>query len=389
MYDFVLFENFHIAYNHYKDICIIAKMLVVSGYSVAIADVFDEAKQCQIDGVPHILIKAPKPLIRKSGNIPVLRVLENYVQTRKRWKYLTSVIEELIPICRNIYAGSYHVGLSLKMIRAIPADKNIFFWGLRSSRLYEYKLHKDWNSWNCYRVARYVKSHNNVKFFVSDALIKQEFQQLGISERRLVIRPERTISSLTLSEPIERRKTYDGIKILSIGSIRPQKRIEVILSALKSIQDIPIEYTIAGRTDDDYERVIQESMRGVKNVFRKNYRLPEEEYNQLIEACDYLVLCDKRSSSNVTNGTLNEALLKGRPIIAPNYEPYKSIIEQFKIGLLFDPNDLSSLKETLIMAYKKGVESFQASITNYQKTLLFSSVIDRFKYELTQCITLQ
>ena len=387
MYDFVLFENFHLAYNHYKDICIIAKMLVASGYSVAIADVYDEAKQCIINGIPHIPIKVPKPVIRKSGNIPVLRVLENHVQTRKRWKYLTKVVEELIPICRNIYAGSYHVGLSLDMIKAIPADKNIFFWGLRSSRLYEYKLHKDWNSWNCYRVSRYVKSHNNVKLFVSDELIKQEFQQLGVNCNRLVIRPERTIDKLA-TKGTERatKHQHNCLKLLSIGTLRPQKRIETVLSAIKHIEVFPIEYTIAGKADDSYECIIQEAMIGVEKVFRKNYRLSEEEFNQLIDNCDFLILCDKKSCSNVTNGTLNEALLRGRPIIAPSHEPYKSIVGNNGVGILFEDGVQESICEAIMRAFNKGSNAFMDSIINYQKTFYFPSVVERFRIDMKQCI---
>lgn len=56
IYDFVLFENFNQAINHYKDICIIARLLQSSGYSVAIADVFAEAEYCKVEGVPHISV---------------------------------------------------------------------------------------------------------------------------------------------------------------------------------------------------------------------------------------------------------------------------------------------------------------------------------------------
>ena len=383
MYDFVLFENFHLAFNHYKDICLIAKMLVASGYSVAIADVFDEANSCVVEGVPHITINASKPKVRKTCNIPVFRVLENHVQTLRRWRYLTNVIKELVPICKNIYAGSYHVGLSLSMIKAVPPEKNIFFWGLRSSRLYEFKLHKDWNSWNCYRVIKYVESHSNVSFFVSDEMIKQEFIQLGINQNRLVIRPERTIQSLAIDKNIQ---SHACLKLLSIGTLRPQKRIELILSALKDIKDIPVEYTIAGRADKDYEEIIQKSMQDVKFVQRRNYRLSEEEYNLLIEDCDFLILCDRKSASNITNGTLNEALLKGKAIIAPNYEPYKSIVEKYGVGLLFEDQDLASLCAAVASAYNKRGHFFYENIVNYQKTLLFSRVVEQFKKEMSQCL---
>lgn len=384
IYDFILFENYHLAINHYKDVCLIAKMLKASGYTVAIADVFDEASSCIVDGVPHVTINASMPKMNfRSTKLPILRVILQYFHAQAIRKYLAKTVQELNPICKNLYAGSYHVGMSLKMLKSIPSEKCVFLWGLRSSRLYEYKLHKDINSLNCYRLAKYVYKHDNVKFFVSDNFIKLEFIELGISENRLVIRPERVIDKLPVLSQNTINKT---INLLSIGSLRPQKRIEKILDALKKIPDAPVFYRIAGKADDVYEQIIQRAMVGVQNAERLNYRLSEEEYNLLISKCDFLVLCDQKMPSNVTNGTLNEALLQGKPVIAPNYDPYKAIIDEYKIGLVYDPDEKTSLCSAIVNASEIGRASFDEAIIRYQKTLLFSTVVEHFRDDLMICL---
>lgn len=269
------------------------------------------------------------------------------------------------------------------MIKAVPQGKNIFFWGLRSYRLYEYRLHKNFYSWNCRKVSNYVYRNKNIKFFVSDSMIKSEFVNIGIAEERLVIRPERVIFKL---QPIAKPSLTPTLNFLSIGSIRPEKRIEKILGAIRELPTDSFYYTIAGKTDEAYEQIIQQSMIGMQNVQRLNYRLSEKEYYELIANCDFLVLCDIKMPANVTNGTLSEALLQLKPVIAPNYDPYKTIIEQNKVGILYDPDDASSLKLAMKKAFENKSSFYYESLVKYQRSFLFSSVVEQFHKDMELCL---
>lgn len=383
MYDFVLFENFYLALNHYKDVCIIAQMLQKCGYTVAIADVFGEAEHCQIEGVPHITFKkqCPVTIDYDSHNSGIIALLKNALDRKRIDSYLKFVMRELRGKYRHLYAGSYFVHMTTGWLEEIPDESSAFFWGLRSSRLVEYKLNRfQLKSYDAYKLHRYFENHQNLKYFVSDEIIRQEFIDLGISPKRLVMRPERIIEQLPkISTP---NKDDKSLCLLSIGSLRETKRIEKILDALRDVNTLNIHYVIAGKADAAYEAVIESHRKGLDNVERRNYRLSEEEYNTLIDQCDYLILCDSRQQSSVTNGTMNEALLKGKPIIAPNYNPYRFFIEKYGIGIMFDPEEKLSLSDAIRRANNMGSIAFEEAIHEYQGTLLMDRVIAQFSKEL-------
>ena len=389
MYDFILFENYYQAFNHYKDLCIIARYLMRCGYSVAIADVFGEAENCKIEEVPHISFDKKCPVSISENGVRRTDIISNIKHSWKRKQidgYLKYVMRQLRGKYHNLYAGSYFVHMTIGWLKEIPDNTSVFFWGLRSSRLIEHKLKPfGKKALPAFRLRRYFDHHKNLKFFVSDEIIREEFIELGISPNRLVIRPERYIEKMPSGS--FHKEASNRLGLLSIGSLREAKQIEKILDVLKQLNDDTITYTIAGKASDEYEKLIKSHSNGLQGVIRRNYRIPEEEYNQLIEQCDFLILCDRQQLSSVTNGTMNEALLKGKPIIAPNYNPYKFYIEKYGIGITFDPESIESLSSAILDAKQKGVACFTDNIKNYQRTLLFDVVAERFGKELAESLT--
>ena len=142
--------------------------------------------------------------------------------------------------------------------------------------------------------------------------------KLGFNAERLVHRPERVIEHLPENLNID--KTSKQCRyILSIGFLRPSKRVDLIINAFNQIDDVKIRFIIAGKASSDYGygEKINKLASDNKIIERIDKRLEEEEYNSLIKNSTYLLICDERQLSSVTNGTMNEALLSGIPIIAP------------------------------------------------------------------------
>lgn len=385
VYDFILFENYFLATNHYKDICIIAKLLKRCGYSVAIADVFGEGDHCIVEDVSHIKFtkKCPVPITEYSSRFGLLKGLVNTYRRMRIASYLKYVLLQLQGKYRHLYAGSYYSRMSTKWLGMIPSNSSAFFWGLRSSRLIEHELCPHGRTAvSSRRLRSYFDKHQNLKFFVSDEIIRKEFLDLVLSPLRLVIRPERIIDEL----PCPPENKHAGLNLLSIGSIRESKRIEMILDCLKELGDADIHYIIAGKASSEYNEIIAEHSKGMYNVKRLDYRIPDSEYDTLLEQCDFLVLCDKKQKSSVTNGTMNEALQKGVPIIAPDYNPYKYYIEKYGVGLVFDPSKPQSLANAITEAKKRGRASYYDSICKYDETYLWDRVVQQFKKELSKSL---
>ena len=387
VYDFILFENWHQATNHLKDVGLIASMLSECGYKVAVADVYHNINKIFIEGVPCIEVQHKISFLSypKTGLMskwPFIKMI-GAINRGKEASHLKCVMGELEGKYKHLYCGSYYVKMPIGWLRKIPSDSLAFFWGLRSVRLVQYKKNVlDFGGISSFFLRRYIDRHVNLMFFVSDQLIYNEFVSLGISKDRLVIRPERFIDDYSLG-----KKDDNGVfTLLSIGSLRPQKRVERILESMAKMSDNNIKYIIAGASLQGYESTIRE---GIKNtrcgmVERLNYRLTEEEFNGLINLTDFLVLCDCPQASNVTNGTMNEALLAGVPIIAPNYDPYKYIIDHYHVGVLFNPDENGSLESAIQEAKRLGRSAFAQPIHDYQSLFLKKNVVREFSDSLKQ-----
>lgn len=389
VYDFILFENWHQATNHHKDVGLIASMLNDCGYTVAVADVYQNINRNLIEGVPCITIlhKASFLDYPKSGLMskwPFVKIV-GAINRHREAQHLKSVMKELEGQFKHLYCGSYYVKMPIGWLRKIPDNSCAFFWGLRSVRLIQFKNNAfDFGGISSYFLRHYFDRHTNLKFFVSDQLIREEFLKLGITPDRLVIRPERFIEDYSTGK--EEENGY--FVLLSIGSLRPQKRIELIVESIFKLNDDDIQYIIAGASSQGYESIIEDRIEKTRYdaVKRINHRLTEDEFNGFINLADFLVLCDSPQASNVTNGTMNEALLAGVPIIAPNYDPYKFFVEHYKVGVLFNPDEAGSMESAIVKAKQLGREAFTESIHDYQSLYLKKNVVKDFAKSLNQVL---
>lgn len=362
MYDFIIFEHSGIR-NHFVDLCAIGHMLRDSGFHVAIANVTSEAKECAEAGLPILELQA-HPNTYKS-----------------KTAYMKAVIEELSPKTKYLYAGSILSSTSLTWLRYVPKYQKIFLWALRSFFFVFYKRFHISRSCpgdvlRSFRNAAITSKLTNVRFFVSDPIIRNEFIALGYAPWRLIIRPERTT---TVFRPIKTTHN-DPLSLLAIGALREEKRVDLCIEALNTLKDSGLHFTIAGKAYaiHGYDRKLERLSYNNPYITRISNRLSDDEYKNLISNCDYLVLCDEKQPSCVTNGTMAEALLAGRPIIAPNYNPYKYIVEKYKVGLLYEMYNQDSLVSTLKQAKYTNPSVFADGIIQYQKDFMYDAVLSDF-----------
>ena len=392
MYDFILFESLYNSINHCKDLCNIAKLLNDCGYKIAIADVFHEAGFCHVEGVPHIQVKAKCKawLCSSSSKTSLGRYYENLKNRYIIDKFLCKVINELAPKTKCFYAGTMMIGMPFMWLKKIPKTQKVFFWGLRSYYLTYYKKrYLRYETINSKIISRYYLCNKNVRLFVSDEIIRREFLELGFSTHQLVFRPERVIDEGHNKNILKKDNKIDSkCNILCIGTLRPQKRIDLCIKALKELEKTNILFIIAGKASEEhgYNKSILKLMAGHSNIIRIDKRLSEQEYDSLINSCNYLLLCDERQLSSVTNGTMLEALLANKPIIAPNYDPYKTIVGKYGVGFLYDINNIASIQSALLNAQKTDSELFRNRISLFCSRFEYSRVLKNFKQEMEEAL---
>lgn len=387
-YDFLLLEHLYTVENHYKDLGILAHLLKKVGFKVAIVDVFKEAELCKVGDIPHLSLDIDCP--------ELFRTLKTYTKKRSGWVnlyyrvrkdiYLYKILKRLKGMAPNIYLGSMTLATPAFFFNAFDSNTNYFMWALRSSYVLNWKNDKI-GLFHFISKALYknIHKHKNLNLIVSNKLIKDEFvEHVGVEQNRIVLRPERVIKEKCLIEG--KKNKENSLSLLFIGTLRPSKNVEFCIEAIKRLNDKRITYTVAGRckSDKKYSEKISKLSENVQNVYRIDRFIPNEEYEELIRNCDFLILCDKKESSCASNGTMSEALLHGKPIIAPDYDPFKYEVEKYGVGILYQHNDVDSLCETILTALNKGTDPFKENILSYQENFIEGSVVCKLKEQLKE-----
>lgn len=366
MYDFIIFEHTGLK-NHMIDLCAIGRMLRDSGYSVAIANVTIEGECC------------------KDSTLPIIDLQCRQYEIKSKNSYMRAAFKELIPKAHYFYIGSMLSNTWLSWVREVPSTHIVFIWVLRSFFFTFYKRLKIGRDYpesvlrSLYNL-RVAKKLKNLCFFVSEPMIKLELEALGISTHRVLIRPERTCRELT---PLCKRAESE-LNLLTIGTLRPEKRIELCIEAVNKLSDPFIKYLVAGKAYSlhGYDQKIARLSKESKYVTRIEERFDDFQYKKLISDCDFLILCDEKQPSCITNGTMAEALLAGKPIIAPNNNPYKYYIKKYSVGILYDLNNVESLVAAIKKARNCNYSHFDSGIARYQADFMYDKVVSIFSDSL-------
>lgn len=141
------------------------------------------------------------------------------------------------------------------------------------------------------------------------------------------------------------------LKILHVGRLCKEKRIEIVLRAFKNIlKNIDAELTIT--SSGPYENRLKDLARslGINEKVRFTGYLPIEKLKKLYSSSDIFV----SASDTETQGlVVLEAMVNGCPVIARNALGFKDIIKNNNNGLLFDDEHELSRKIILLSKNKK------------------------------------
>lgn len=376
-YDIILFENLHSASNHKIDLLLIAKMLKYQGWNVGILDIYKEDKGNDMDGIPIIHLKSiinkniPDDRWQKS---PKNKLNSLYCLIRFLWQqhfYMKAVRSEIVPMADMFYCGSYNMNMTSAFL---TLNKPCFYWGLRSSRMSCFKEHLKENFVTALHSLRLKKLFINNAYqclFVSNEIIRKEHYRIGVPYDRMVIREERCIGNL--GEPSLEFQTQN-LSFLVIGQLRVEKRVDKIIKSFKAADIANSQLRLIGKSYRGYEETIKGAIGTDTRIVRDNRFLNYEDFLDNYKKSHFLILGDRQQLSSVTNGTMLEALINYRPIIAPNYPPYSDYVNRYKIGLLYDDSNWDSLSQAMQMAAKLGSAYFIPDIKEFLKTITFEKV---------------
>lgn len=377
-FDFILFENYHLAINHKIDLVLIAKMLQHEGKNVAILNIYGEDNDYFVEGIPIINLpftpKIPNDKWQKNPKNKLHSLFSTLRFLYEQHFYMKKVANAIYPMADQFYCGSYHLRMTSQFFRM---RKPCYYWGLRSERMNHFWKHFIRNPINGIRLMQLKKSFKNnqlQRLFVSNSIIMKEFENLGIASNRMVIREERCVEKLP---EINIGYRFPELTFLVIGQLRKEKHIDTTISAFK-LADIPNStLKLVGRARREYESIIMSSIDGDNRIERISKFLSYEEFNQWFVKSHFVLFADEQGPSCITNGTMMEALINYRPVICPNYNPYSYYINKYGVGLLYEAGNVDNYAATIKKAAELGTEYFIPNIKKFLENILFDKVSEQ------------
>lgn len=384
-YDFIVFESYHLATHHIYDMILIARMLKSQGKTVAIFDIYHEIPENSKENIPviHWTSKCGVPddkwRLRKHSVFETGIKFVTFCFQQK--KYMNEALSFIKDKASAFYCGSYHNGMSTVFFQL---QKPCYWWGLRSERLhFSYKkvLISPIHSIQVLLERRRFIRNPYQRLFVSNQIIMEEHNRLGIPLDRMIIREERVVEHTT---DANLSSLDNNISFLVIGQLRKAKHIPTTIEAFRHA-DIPdAKLKLIGRAQEEYEKVIEHTINGDNRILRRNEYLEYDDFYKNISKSHFVLFADEAGPSCITNGTMTEALINHRPIICPDYNPYKYYVEKYGFGILYKSGDTDSYAKAMRKGAELGVRHFLPAIEKFLNEIQFDVVSKNFVDEINK-----
>jgi len=214
-------------------------------------------------------------------------------------------------------------------------------------------------------------------FIVQSEFQKQKFNQLGISNERLLIVPGLTPPLLASSE-----ETL-GNKVTFVGRASREKGIYEFVEAARQLPEIP--FSVAGRIDTKCADIKERSRSNIEwTGFISGIELDKLYINSRI------IVIPSKWYEGFPN-VITRAMTHGKPVITSNLGVMSSIIDHQKNGLLTEAGNVDQLITTIDHLYNDkmtctsmGREGKKKAKALYSDEVIYARLIDTYKSALSQ-----
>lgn len=167
------------------------------------------------------------------------------------------------------------------------------------------------------------------------------------------------------NEKYEALHKEDAFNILFMGQIRHYKNVELILEVAKKFVDMPINFIIAGKPEnDDYKKELENMVTNQGNVQFLFGFIKDSEIYALINTSDILLLpYDLKSSMN--SGTVILAFSHGKTVICPEISTLQDFDKNLYYGYQYSTQEehLQKMEDCIQQAYlcwKNNIDDFES-----------------------------
>jgi glycosyltransferase involved in cell wall biosynthesis len=173
----------------------------------------------------------------------------------------------------------------------------------------------------------------------------QELQLNGINLNKITYIEQGLPTSFSVNRVPEYRN-LKPIKLMFLGRISPFKGLHLLIQALESFSESDFELSIFGSSDDRtvYQSKLIKKTIGKDNIHWKGI-LDQSKVHE--EMCQHDILCLCSTFSEMSPLVIQEARAACLPVLASNVNGNKEQMENGASGLLFEMNNVESLKKQL------------------------------------------
>lgn len=144
----------------------------------------------------------------------------------------------------------------------------------------------------------------------------------------------------------EKARDYFGIQkdkfvCLFFGRDDFTKGLDVLIDAFR--ENLNKNYLLYIQTSKSN----REETLGFDNVVFNNFFIEEGLVGKLFKACDLVVLPYRKEYEYSSTWVARLSIMAKCPIVVPNITPFNKLINHFKVGVLFDVEDFSSLANSI------------------------------------------
>ena len=190
--------------------------------------------------------------------------------------------------------------------------------------------------------------------------------------------------SLHEIETDNREKLSEIFRLCTISIVTEERDIYSVMRAVSMHPDM--EYFVGGSVPEymqnsSYVNRAKDMASKYENIsVRFEYLSDEEYYNEIAMSHFAIVPINEKYQRGVQlTGLMVDCLMKKRPFIGPDIFPLNKFVNDYGVGLLYDPENFDSMVDTLLLAKEKGVGSFYDNICAFLSENSFEKTGKRLK----------
>ena len=144
----------------------------------------------------------------------------------------------------------------------------------------------------------------------------------------------------------KKKLRLQNFKILYFGNMFYGKGVDILIESLRYLEK-NIKIIIAGNHNTlNFSYKLNTKHKNIKII---NRFISNIEMYKLFKSVNAVVLPYRRSYTNLSSGVLINSIQSSKPVVMPDFYPFNAIINRYKVGVKFSPENSKSLASSIML----------------------------------------